>query len=300
MESPYRSRRHSADRRVCANRWIVPLGVTVSLAMSATAVATRLTPAALEAFSRYVALTETRMTNEVSGGSAPLWIDRLPPDRREAAIRQLWRGEPVVDSLETRDGGKSIKVPSGLIQHWIGTVFIPGVSIEQTLRVIQDYARYPEIYPDVLRAKILRHEGNAFFYSMRVRKKKVVTVVLDLETDAQFFPLDATHLYSRGDTTRITEIAHHDTPDEQPVPAGSDRAFLWRLKTYGRYEERDGGTYLQSESISLSRDIPAAFRWIVAPLVRRFAKGTWAETLAATRSAVLRHAHSVGDQSKAR
>jgi hypothetical protein len=42
---------------------------------------------------------------------------------------------------------------------------------------------------------------------------------------------------------------------------------MWRLNTYWRVFERDGGTYVQCESISLSRDIPFGLGWIVGPFV---------------------------------
>ena len=59
-------------------------------------------------------------------GSPFLWLDRQPEAQRRELDARLQKGEIVVSRLETRDGGKAVKVPDGLVHHWIGTVFIPG------------------------------------------------------------------------------------------------------------------------------------------------------------------------------
>jgi len=37
---------------------------------------------------------------------------------------------------------------------------------------------------------------------------------------------------------------------------GKDRGFLWRLDTYWRMAEKNGGVYIQNESVELSRTFP--------------------------------------------
>ena len=53
-----------------------------------------------------------------------------------------------------------------------------------------------------------------------------------------------------------------------------------------RYEEREGGVYIEIEAIALSRDIPASLRWLVEPVVRRVAKASLTNSLQQTRDAV--------------
>ena len=72
---------------------------------------------------------------------------------------------------------------------------------------------------------------------------------------------------SRVYSTRIAEVESPGTPSEREKPIGNDSGYLWRLNTYWRYLERDGGVYIQMESISLSRDIPAILAWLVRPFV---------------------------------
>jgi hypothetical protein len=57
---------------------------------------------------------------------------------------------------------------------------------------------------------------------------------------------------------------------------------LWRLNTYWRLLERDGGTYLQCESISLSRGIPTGLGWLVGPFVTSIPRESLAFTLETT------------------
>jgi len=44
--------------------------------------------------------------------------------------------------------------------------------------------------------------------------------------------------------------------NERELPPGTGDGYLWRLYSYWRYEERDGGTWVECEAISLTRDIP--------------------------------------------
>src|SRR5688572_2384143 len=138
-----------------------------------------LTPAALAAFDRYVRLTEARMDGEVAGKSPFLWIDRQSADQKADMTRRLLRGEVVVSKLETRDGGKEIDTPDSMLHHWIGTVLLPGVSLERAIAFVQDYEKYPVIFqPMIQRSKIVSRTGNTFTVQMRTTAKKVITVTL--------------------------------------------------------------------------------------------------------------------------
>jgi hypothetical protein len=47
--------------------------------------------------------------------------------------------------------------------------------------------------------------------------------------------------------------------------------------------ERDGGTYVQCESISLTRDIPIGFGWMIRPFVTSIPRESLEFTLTTTR-----------------
>lgn len=229
------------------------------------------------------------MSAERRPGGAFLWLDRLPePGRREAANR-LKHGEVVSEKLQTADPSVNFSTPGALIHHWVGTVFISGASLRQVLALIQDYDRHSEYYsPEVMKSKTLGHTGNDFKVYLRLKKKKVVTVVLDTEYLVHYHALDATHAFSESYSTRIAEISHPDKTQEQAAPEGKGEGFMWRLDSYWRFVERDGGVYVQCEAISLTRDIPTGLNWLIAPFIESVPRESLEFTLASTRAAVLR------------
>ena len=269
---------HPASSLVWLLTLVVWTGVVVALG------AAELKPQTIEAFDRYVEVTEARMQIEVAGEAPFLWVDRLPDDDRDEAFAALRAREVVIDRLETRDGGEKIKVPDGTIHHWVGTVLIPGVTLEQTMALVQDYDRYAEIYsPDVRRSKLLSRDGSRFRVYLQLFKQKVVTVVLNTEYDAEFVRLDDQRAYVPSRSTRIVEVEHPDTPDEHERPEGRDRGFMWRFNNYCSYEERSGDTYMQCESITLTRGIPFFLSVFVRPFVNGIPKDGLTFSLEAAR-----------------
>jgi len=61
---------------------------------------------------------------------------------------------------------------------------------------------------------------------------------------------------------------------------------LWRLYSYWRLEERDGGVYVELESIGLSRSVPVFFAWLVNPLLKSLPKSYLSRVLNSTRTAL--------------
>jgi hypothetical protein len=58
------------------------------------------------------------------------------------------------------------------------------------------------------------------------------------------------------------------------------------MNTYWSYEERDGGLYLQIESVSLTRSIPTGLGWLIGPFVESVPRESLEFTLQATRDAL--------------
>ena len=261
-------------------------GVVVIWFVAVTvAAAAELQPKTVVAFDHYVAVTEARIQSEVNGERPFLWVDRLPPEKRAAVSARLAEGEVEVERLETRDGNEKISIPSGLVHHWIGTVLIPGVSLESTIALVRDYNQYAEFYdPNVRKASILEQDGDRFKVYARLYMKKVITAVVDTEYDAEFIAIDDRRTYVPSRTTRILEVEDHDSPDERLKPEGRDRGFLWRFNNYCSFEQRDEGTYMQCESVSLSRGLPFLVGAIVKPFVTAIPKETMTFTLAAARA----------------
>jgi len=256
----------------------VPLGADMADLHAAT----------IAAFDRYVRLTDARMARETGGDGPFIWTDSLPEPRKSAALAGLRRGELVIDSLKTKDNGKEIDVPDGLIHHWVGVVFVPDVTVDKAVALLQDYDRHSEIFkPAVARSKVMSHAGDDYHVFLRFYMKKVLTVVLNTENDAHYTRPRPGQAYSRIVSTRISEVENPNTPSERELPIGKDGGYMWRLNTYWRFLERDGGTYVQCESISLSRGIPFGLGWIVGPFVTSIPRESLTFTLETTRKTLL-------------
>jgi hypothetical protein len=87
-------------------------------------------------------------------------------------------------------------------------------------------------------------------------------------------------------STRIQEVANPGKGDEQLLPEGHDRGLLWRLYGYWFYEERDGGVYVECESVTLTRDVPLGMGAVLAP-IRNVPGESLRSSLDHTRQAVL-------------
>jgi hypothetical protein len=70
------------------------------------------------------------------------------------------------------------------------------------------------------------------------------------------------------------------------LPQDHGTGIIWRLYSIARYQERDGGVYVELEAIALSRDIPGALRWLVEPIVRRVSRSSLVLSLQETADAV--------------
>ncbi len=240
----------------------------------------------LQAFERYVHDREAAMEREVRGpASSFLWSTAQP-----GRVQQMRAGAVVTES---RTGKDAQAVPDGLIHDWLGAVFLPGASLAQVLALVQDYDRNKEVYkPDVLDSRLLSHRGSDFHIYLRLLKKKVITVVLNTEHDVTYFSLDPTRCYSRSYSTRIAEVENPGKPGEKELPVGQDHGFLWRLNSYWRFQEKDGGVYVECEAISLTRDIPTGLGWMISPIIRNLPKESLENTLRSTRAALVQNARA--------
>ena len=250
------------------------------VATPAPATAADLQPRTNMAFDRYVQAIEGRMPQR----AAFLWIDRsAEPDRRKAHDG-LARGELLIDAIDRDDTGVDRGVPDGLIHHWLGTVFVPGATVDSALALLQDYDRHASIYaPAVTGSKLLSRTGNAFRMHLQFTMTRVITVVVNTENEAVFTRDAPDRASSRIHSTRIAEVENAGTPSERELPVGRDGGYLWRLNTYWRLLQADAGVYVECESISLTRDIPFGLGWIVKPFVTSLPKDSLTFTLETTR-----------------
>ena len=251
--------------------------------------ATTLGKATEDGFTRYVQTTEARIDQELARPSAFLYIDGLPEPRRNEALAALKRGEIYMERLATLDASaRPLTTPDGLIHHWMGAVFIPGATVAQVLAVAQDYDHVQDYYkPEVVRSRLISHHGNYFKVFYRLRKKKIITVTLNTEHEVHYFQLGSTRAYSRSYSTRIAQVENADQPMEREKPVGQDGGFMWWLTNYWRFDARDGGVYVEFESITLTRDIPTGLGWLIMPFIIGIPKESLQMSMGSIRAVVL-------------
>ena len=238
------------------------------------------------AFDRYIGVSEKRIHSEVHNGPF-LFVDELPETRRVEVYAQLRTGQVLVKQVDTKEEGYRIEVPGGRIHDWIGLLFIPNSSLAQTLAVVQDYDNHQNIYkPEIRHSRLLNHNGDHFKVFLQLYKKSLVTVMINADFDINYERFGVNRAMSRSYSTRLAEVENAGQTDEHELPVDDAHGYLWRLYSYWRFEEKDGGVYVQLESIALSRAVPAIIGWLVNPLLRSIPRGVISSLLAATRAAV--------------
>ena len=235
----------------------------------------------IDQFDRYVAAAEQRINRRYDVEHF-LWSDELPQSQREP----LLRGVVVIEGALNKG---TTEVKNGLIHDWWGAVFIPAATLAKTLNVVQDYPRHNIVYkPEVVAARILSRQGNDFEVYLRIVKAKLfISAVLNSEHEIHYVQLDPTHIYSRSHSKRIAEVSDPGKPTEHELPVGKDRGLLWRMNGYWFFAERDGGVYVESEAISLSRDIPFGMGNLLAPILHGVPAESLRNSLEETRRAIL-------------
>jgi hypothetical protein len=239
-----------------------------------------LKPETVQAFDRYIASTEAKMQPRWNGEHF-LWFDDSP----EIRLRLL-AGAVVAQPVQ---GNGIVALPGGLIQDWIGAVFVPKTTLKETLSLVQDYPQHTQIYkPDVTDVKVLSHNGNDYTIRTRVVKSKFfISDVVDIDNQIHFAALDPQRVYSRSVSQRVAEISNAGKHNERELPVGHDRGLVWRVNGYWFFEESDGGVFITCESVTLTRDIPFLLAKVLSPLVHELPAEALKTSLEQTRSAIV-------------
>lgn len=237
-------------------------------------------PAAISAFNSYVASLEFRLAQQHRSATGFLGSVLSDP---EAAAR-LRHGELLLEQLTPPTGDP---LPGALLHHWRGTAFVPGATPADFVRLMRNLRDYPQHFaPEVIGTQVLAADGDHLRATMRVRQHHVITVVLDTTYDITFAQPDPRRGYITSRSTHIAEIDSPGTPAEHPLSPAEDHGFLWRMNTYWSYEQRDGGLYMQIESVSLTRSIPRGLAWAVGPYLESIPRESLEFTLRSTCNAL--------------
>ena len=231
----------------------------------------------IRAWDDYVRTVNLTMEDRATGRSPFLWVDESPN-----LIPRVRGGELLAE------GHDPYQVPQGLIHHWVGAMFIPSVTLDEVILVLNDYARYPEFYPPlVVKSKVLEQTDDFEKVTLLMTQKALgVTAAVETDDEIRIKKLDANRVYIVSNAVGVREIADYGQTSEHPFPEDRRPGYVWRTLGVIRLEQRDGGVYVEMETVALSRGIPLIFRWLIEPLTESLPRKIMLETLKDTRDAV--------------
>jgi len=257
------------------------LAVLLSLILApALSKAVELKQQTVQAWETYVRGATMRMEKRASGQSPFLWVDEKP-DR----VQRVRAGEVLVAPV---DGENPHTVPHGLIHDWIGAMFLPNAKLDDVMGVLNDYDHYKDFYkPMVVKSQLLEQTPeHAKISLLMMHKAFSVTAAVQTDNEVRIVrPVD-NRAYSLSNSVRVQEVADYGKPREHTLPEGQGPGYVWRVFSVTRLEQRDGGVYVEMETIAMSRGIPLALRWMIKPLVEAMPRKVMLATLTDTRDAV--------------
>jgi hypothetical protein len=259
----------------------IPLLALLALLTLVSALhAAELKPETLSAWASYIQSADAAMQARLRPGNSFLWIDEAPDRRRRVRV-----GEILVTGVGEHNPKR---VSCGLIHHWMGAAFFPNAKLDDVFGVVRDYAHYKDYYhPNVIGSRTIQQTSGVDRFSMLlVNKALLLKTALDSEYESSYAQAGSGKWYSVATAVRVQEVEDYGEAGERKLPSDEGSGYVWRLHSITRYEEADGGVYVEMEAMALSRDIPTAVRWLADPIVRRVSKEAIVTSFRQTLSAV--------------
>jgi len=245
-----------------------------------------LQPSTLSAWQSYERVVDERYqratANPFFAGDA---FGRSPAWRKDAAAG----GTPMFQLRSPAPGAPEPDVPDGRIHHWVGAIFVPGVTVDQVVKYLVAHAGQESgSYDDVIASRLIARDGDHLRVFLKLRRTKVITATYNTEHDVEYRRLGGQRASSRSVATRIAELDAAGTTTEHEKAAGMDSGYLWRLNAYWRYEQSNDGVLIECESVSLSRGIPTLLRPFISGIVESVARESLERTLTSLRQVLTR------------
>ncbi len=258
---------------------VITMGMVGSPVMAA-----KLQEKTLTAWDVYVRLTEERIKEELNSSTGFLAQDFQAVPKAQMERDAALSGQILVEKMKTLNPrGRKIRVPAGTIHHWRGSVFIPDVELESVLAQVRYPAQQEDLQEDVLESRILEESEDSLRLYLKLVRSKIVTVTYNTEHLIEYQRHGEGLASSRSIATKVAELEDAGTPSEREKPEGKDHGFLWRMNSYWRYQQVDGGVLVECESLTLSRGVPVILAPFVKPIITDVARESMQRTLSSMR-----------------
>ena len=238
---------------------------------------TNLEPQTLKAYEKFVLEFEKGIHAMISGGKPFLWIESQASDKQD----RVRRGEILIFK-----GHQNVDIPRGMIHVWGVSFFVAGATADDAAKLLLDYGRHKDLYPSVIDSKLMGKEGDSIRGNLKFEYKKVLTVVLNTDHQAELTRLDEGRTFICVRSTRIAEVADSGKPEEHELPVGKDSGFMWRLQTYWFLEPQPDGVSIECRSLTLTRSIPTGLGWLIKPFVESIPRDSLIELAEGTQKAL--------------
>jgi hypothetical protein len=208
-----------------------------------------LKPETSAAFDHYVKLTEEGIEKHTSS-------DFLLLGQNAKQKTLVWLGQTVIEPKKTLDQGHEIDIPDGLMQDWVGDIFLEGTTLDRVRDMLLNFADYKNYFKQqIIESRLVKRDGDHFDAFLRLYKRQVTPIVLNTQLSAVYTSVDPSRAYVICRSTHLAEAAHPNkksTYDQERSP-GEASGYLWRVNLYYRLYQADDGVYAELELISLSR-----------------------------------------------
>ena len=243
-----------------------------------------LRPETLKAWHATVEAAEQRIEKELSSQKGFLALDFQDPLRAAREREAVLSGDIPVQKVSTNKDGEDIRIPDGLIHHWRGSIFIPGVPLNFVLSRVRNPASDDTRQEDVLASRILESAPGQIKLYLKLQRSKIVTAVYNTEHLVRYQASGPGRAFSSSIATKIAEVERLSESGEREKPEGHDRGFLWKMNSYWRYQQVPGGVIVECESMTLSRSIPSFLALAARPIINSVARESMQRTLQSLRT----------------
>ena len=146
------------------------------------------------------------------------------------------RGSASIIKIETAP------VADGKIHHWVGAVFVPGVTVDAAIERLERRAGHEsESYDDVLASRVMERNGDRVRVFMKLSRTSVITVTYNTEHVVDYTRVTGTRALVRSVATKIAELADAGTAQEREKAAGGRQRISLAPQCVLALRSRAGG-----------------------------------------------------------